>query len=337
MPVVALFSERGNKMAFAFAARGRAFALMAALSAAGCTSAPDPSAILAERAKPIQRYDIIQSMASAASTIVAGTQGGAVLVSNDSGTSWQRHVLGQASVIGLAACPDGSFFGIDFYQSVWSSDPAGNKWNKSKFAKPTTALTLTCDQKGRWWIAGTRATIAMSADKGASWQVTDLNKDAQLTSIQFVDANYGVATGEFGMVAVTSDGGANWEQRDKMPDDFYPYSTLFVSRMEGWASGIAGQILHTTDGAKTWIRQANATPRLALYQLFLHQGAPHGVGAGGVVARLTGDTWQPVPYSNPVPVPLSAGASLAGGTRLAIGGPAGLVRVIDTNNPIFKR
>lgn len=324
-------------MSFAFAARGRTLALMAALSATGCTSAPDPSTILAERAKPIQRDDIIQSMVSAAGTIVAGTQRGAMLVSNDSGKSWQRHALGQASIIGLAVCPDGSFFGIDFYQSVWSSDPAASKWNRTKFAKPTTALTLTCDQQGRWWIAGTRATIAMSADKGASWQVTDLNKDAQLTSIQFVDASFGIATGEFGLVAVTSDGGAHWEQRGKMPDDFYPYSTLFASRMEGWASGIAGQILHTTDGGKTWTRQANATPRLALYQLFLHDGVPHGVGAGGVVARLSGDTWQQVAYPAPIPVPLSAAASLANGAGLAIGGPAGLVRVIDTTHSNFKR
>jgi hypothetical protein len=74
----------------------------------------------------------------------------------------------------------------------------------------------------------------------------------------------------------------------------------------GWASGIAGQILHTSDGGQTWTRQTNAS-RASLYRLFLHEGVPHGVGAGGVVARLEGDTWRTVPYPDAAPVFLGAG------------------------------
>jgi photosystem II stability/assembly factor-like uncharacterized protein len=159
--------------------------------------------------------------------------------------------------------------------------------------------------------------------------VTDLAEDAQLTGIQMVDETVGYATGEFGLVAVTRDGGATWTRQPPMPDEFYPYSALFTTPTRGWASGIAGQILHTSDGGQTWTRQTNAS-RAPLYRLFLHEGVPHGVGAGGVVARLEGDTWRNVPYPDAAPVFLGAGASLPEQHAIIVGGPGGLLRVIGT-------
>ena len=88
-------------------------AAMAALALSACTAAPDMTAIQAERARPVQRYDITQALASNGRVIVAGTQSAAVLVSDDQGQRWTRIALSGASMIGLAACPDGSFVGID--------------------------------------------------------------------------------------------------------------------------------------------------------------------------------------------------------------------------------
>lgn len=296
---------------------------------AGCTSQTDLSAVAVEAAKPVQRYDITQALASNGKVVVAGTQSGAVLVSADQGRSWKREMLGGASLIGITHCPDGSFVAIDFYRRVWSADATGAGWKSAPFDKPRIPLAISCDSKGRWWIAGTGATLAVSADAGATWTVTDLAEDAQLTGIQMVDETHGFATGEFGLVATTSDGGATWSRGSKMPDEFYPYATLFTSPSEGWASGIAGQILHTADGGKTWNKQTN-TSRAALYRLFMHEGTPHGVGAGGAVARLEGDTWRAVPYPDAVPVFLGAAASLPEQHAIIAGGPGGLLRVIGT-------
>ncbi len=305
-------------------------AIVVAAGLGGCSPVADVSAVMAERARPVQRYDVTQALAANGRVVVAGTQSGAVLVSADHGRSWQRRPLGAASLIGLATCPDGGFVGIDFYRKVWSADPLAENWRPVALDKPRTPLTVTCDGQGRWWVAGTRATLAVSADHGASWTVTDLGEDAQFTAIQFIDAEYAIAVGEFGMVAVSEDGGASWALRAPIPDEFYPYAMLFADRQRGWVSGLAGQILHTTDGGATWSRQANAT-QLPLYRLFMHQGVPHGVGAGGALARLDGDGWRAVPYSDPQPVFLAAGASLPGQQALVAGGPGGLLRVIGTD------
>lgn len=297
---------------------------------AGCAPVGDVSAVQAEAAKPVQRYDITQALAANEHVIVAGTQSGAVLVSNDGGRTWMRRALGPTSLIGFAVCPDGSFVGIDFYRKVWSADAKGDGWQATALDKPRVPLAVTCDGQGRWWVAGTRATIAMSADRGKTWTVTDLDEDAQLTAIQFVDADYAVATGEFGLFAVSEDGGATWHRREPIPGEFYPYAAFFVSREEGWVSGLAGQMLHTTDGGAHWSRQDNATGQ-PLYRLFAHDGVPYGVGAGGALARLEGEAWRAVPYPDPMPVFLGAGASLGGEQAVVAGGPGGLLRVIGTH------
>ena len=143
----------------------------------------------------------------------------------------------------------------------------------------------------------------------------------------------GIALGEFGIVVTTTDGGATWKKGTSIPGDFYPYATLFLNPNEGWTSGLAGQILHTRDGGKTWTKDPwskdSQNAGAALYQLFLHEGKPYGTGANGIVARYDGGTWKPMAYPDAVPVFLGAGTPV-GPHLIALGGPGGLVRVVDT-------
>jgi photosystem II stability/assembly factor-like uncharacterized protein len=307
-------------------------ALLAALlgtALTACTQAPDLSAIQAENGKAIKRYDINQSVVSNGKIVVVGTQSGAVLVSRDQGKNWVRTQLGNVSLVDMAVCPDGSLIAIDHYHKVWSSNAEGGQWTSAAIEKPRTPLAVTCDPQGRWWVVGSGATIAGSADRGVSWQLTDLGQDVQLTTIQFVEPNRAIATGEFGMVVGSSDAGATWAAVGTMPNEFYPYATLFANPNEGWSSGIAGQILHTGDGGRTWAKQNNTT-QAPLYRLFAHEGHIYGVGAGGVVATYDGGVWRQLPYPDPVPVFLGAGASLPGQAALLAGGPGGLLRVVST-------
>lgn len=306
-----------------------ALALGMAVGLGACTPATDLSAVQAERAKAIQRYDIGQALAANGKVLVGATQNGAVLVSANQGKTWQRTQLGPVSIIDLKTCPDGSFVGIDFYHQVWSADANGANWKGTKIEPIRTPLALACDGQGRWWVTGPGTRIAVSADKGATWTLTDLGKDAQITAIQFVDESTGYAVGEFGMALVTRDGGATWASAGTTDKDFYPYAALFRNAGEGWVSGIAGKILHTTDGGKTWTRQTN-TAGAALYRLFLHEGVPYGTGAGGIVARLEGNEWRSLPYPDPLPVFLGASASLPTQSAVAVGGPGGLLRVVST-------
>ncbi len=302
-------------------------ALCGLLSA--CSKGPDMSGIAAERERQVRRYDISQSIASNGKVVVVGTQSGAVLLSNDQGKSWKRSALGNTSLVDITVCADNKFLAIDHYHKVWSADADGQNWKSVALDKPRTPIAVTCDKQGGWWVAGTNAVIAHSNDQGKSWTATELNEDKQITTIQFLDDKNGIALGEFGLTVTTEDGGVTWKKGTKIPGDFYPYAALFSSRNEGWVSGIAGQMLHTKDGGKTWVKQVNTT-QAALNRLFLQDGVPFGVGSVGVIARLDGDTWRAVPYTDPVPVFLGGGASLPGQSAVVIGGPGGLLRTVST-------
>lgn len=296
-----------------------------------CTQAPDMSGITTERQRSVHRYDISQAIASNGKIIVVGTQSGVALVSSDKGASWQRQALGQTSLVDIAVCADKTFVAIDHYHKVWSADAEGKNWQSAKLEQPRTPLAVTCSPQGGWWVAGTNAVIAGSADQGKSWQVTDLGEDTQITTIQFVSDKQAVALGEFGLTVMSDDGGATWKKGPKIPGDFYPYAALFRDAREGWVSGIAGQMLHTRDGGQTWQKQVNAT-QASLNRLFMHDGGPFAVGNGGVIARLEGDSWRNVPYPDPLPMFLGGGASLAGQAAIVIGGPGGLLRAVGTAN-----
>lgn len=304
-------------------------ATLAALAVVGCTHDVDMSSVSEETKKTVKRYDITQSLAANTNVMVAGTQSGAVLISRDGGKTWLRQLLGQSSLIGLAACPDGSFVGIDFNHKVWAGDANGENWKSSVLDKPRIPLAVTCDTLGRWHVAGTGAKIARSEDRGANWQVTDLNEDAQITALQMIDESRGVALGEFGLVARTEDGGNSWKVGARISGEFYPYAVLFVNGKEGYASGLAGAILRTQDGGVTWGKIDNDS-RATLYRLFLHDGKAHGVGTGGAVVRLVGNSFRSVAYPDAAPVFLGAAASVPAQSAIAIGGPGGLIRVIGT-------
>ena len=294
------------------------------LSLGACTSSADLRQVEKEKAKAVKRYDVVQALVGNGEVVVGGSQAGAVLVAAEGGGEWRRIALAGASLTGLAACPDGGMIGIDFNHKVWSADRQGQAWQSAELDKPRVPLAITCDSQGRWWVAGSGAKIAVSADRGAHWPVTDLQEDAQFTTIQFTDDRHGIVLGEFGHVVVTDDAGASWHKLSQIPGEFYPYAALFLDRNEGFASGIAGQILRTVDGGRTWTRMDN-TSGAALYRLFLHEGQVHGVGAGGVIARLEQGQWRSVPYPDAVPAFLGSAASVAGG--IVIGGPGGLRRV----------
>lgn len=295
-----------------------------------CSQGPDMSGIAAERERSVHRYDISQSMASNGKVIAVGTQSGVVLTSDDEGKRWTRTVLGNTSLVDMTVCGDQGFIAIDHFHKVWSADADGKNWKSVPLEMPRTPLAVTCDKQGGWWVVGVNATISGSADQGKTWKTTELGEDTQITAVQFVDEKNGIALGEFGLTVITDDGGQTWKKGPKMPGEFYPYAALFKSRNEGWVSGIAGQILHTVDGAQTWTKQENAT-EASLNRLFFHEGEPYGVGAGGVIARLEGDTWRAVPYTDPVPVFLGGGASLPGQFAIVIGGPGGLLRAVSTH------
>jgi photosystem II stability/assembly factor-like uncharacterized protein len=276
-------------------------ALALCFALGGCNVAANLDAVTKVKQAPIQRSDQFQEIASNGKLLVGVGSHGLIVSSDNGGSSWKRTVLpGISSLIGVTACPDGSWAALDFYRKVWVADPAASKWESRELATKANPLAIACDSRGQFWVVGSRTTLLSSADKGASWKSQDFGEDAILMSIQFLDADNAIITGEFGYLLTTKDGGNSWQQGKRIPNDFFPHAALFTDIRTGWVSGLAGVILHTTDGGNNWVKQPGGVGA-PMYALVKHKGEMFAMGINGLVLKLAAGEWsliegRPAPY-----------------------------------------
>lgn len=219
---------------------------------AGCEAPLDLSGVEAESARPFHRYDLFQAVARHGDRVLVVGGMGAVVQSSDGGGSWQRTILPDKPYLtDVAACPDGGFHAIEQTDGLWSMQPDGG-WIRQAVPEMTEPMALSCDPSGTLWVIGGYSTILHSLDGGSSWDSWSLEEDLYLTTIQFIDRDHGVATGEFGTVLLTADGGSTWDRASDLPDSFYPQAAYFASPGTGWVVGLNGTIWATVDGAQSW-------------------------------------------------------------------------------------
>jgi len=75
-----------------------------------------------------------------------------------------------------------------------------------------------------------------------------------LLDVQFIDDKSGWASGRWGSVIHTQDGGKTWKAQ-KTGVDYTLAGIYFTDANNGWAVGDGGTIIHTVDGGKVWTKQ----------------------------------------------------------------------------------
>ncbi|MEW8425032.1 MAG: YCF48-related protein [Candidatus Thiodiazotropha sp.] len=262
---------------------------------AGCEAPLDLSLVEREIKKPIYRFDQLKAAASNHRRIIAVGDYGTVLTSLDKGETWQRTQLPtQSSLVAVASCEDGSFAAIDTVRKVWLSDAQGSDWRADQLETMESPMAISCDPRGRFWIAASFSTLIHSDETQGNWQEISQQEDMQFTSIQWLDGEHAVVTGEFGSLYFTGDGGESWERGNDIPNEFYPMAAWFSTLDEGWVAGLSGTILHTRDRGETWQRQASVSSA-PIYNLIPQGERLYATGDNGTLLQLDGDSWQRVP------------------------------------------
>lgn len=267
-----------------------------AVAVAACKDDMGSKAVLDEQAKPLHRFDHLQSVVYGHGRLVAVGAFGTVVASEDDGKTWTRRNLPDApGLIKVALCGDGSFAALDFDGVLWTSPSTGSDWQSVKIPVKDAALDMTCTQDNHVWVVGARGALFSSADKGKTWTDKSLDEDIQLLNVQFPAMGQGVITGEFGRVMVTSDNGATWSTAGSLGQDFYPQGQDFKDALHGTVVGLTGAVLDTADGGKTWVR-TKAPTEAPLYGVrALSDGRTVVVGAAGVGFLRTADgAWAPL-------------------------------------------
>jgi photosystem II stability/assembly factor-like uncharacterized protein len=173
--------------------------------------------------------------------------------------------------------------------------------------------------------AGQRGHVVVSVDGGASWKQAKVPVSSDLTSVFFVDALNGWATGHDGVVLATRDGGDTWTLQldghkanqllvaamernasaspsaeskalldeakrflDQGPDKPF-LDVWFADASNGWVVGAYNLVFRTRDGGGNWEPWFDRTDNPKLFNLYAIRpaaGALFVVGEGGVVLKL---------------------------------------------------
>lgn len=304
-----------------------ALAGLSTLALTGCEAPLNLDAVHQQSQQAIQRTDFYQAVADNDQVIVVAGNTGVLLARPHGSEHWQRVAAPtHDSFIDLDSCPDGSFVALTFSNQVWHGDASASHWTTHDLPSSEQMMALTCAPDNAWWTAGSFTTLQHSADQGASWQEVSLQEDAILTNVQFLDADTAIATGEYGLLLKSEDGGSHWEIGGYLPDEFYPHASHFRSADEGWVGGLNGFIYHTTDGGQSWTRQATDTS-VPVFGFVTGGHELLALGDNSTVLRLQGNQWRSVDTPNQ-PLYLRGGVLLENRQLLAAGG-RGLLLNLD--------
>ncbi len=298
-----------------------------AVLAAACEAPLNLEQVDAENARKILRYDMFQAIANRGERVAVVSSVGAVIVSDDGGETWRRDTLpGRPSLIDITACGHGDIYALDSMRNVWALPVGESAWTASPLDTPENTLSIHCAPGERLWVSASFGTLYWRDLSSDVWQEFSLYDDLQFTNVRFVDELNGFAVGEFGTVIATSDGGTTWEQRNPIPNDFYPMGSDFLDLQHGWVGGLDGVIWTTSDGGESWQRQETLTSA-PIYGIHAAGDRVIAVGGSAKLIELKDSEWRPLEGAPQVLAFLRGVDTLEDGSLMVAGGGGTLARI----------
>ena len=149
------------------------------------------------------------------------------------------------------------------------------------------------------WLVGRNdnerptANAYRTTDSGDSWSLraTGIDASDNLQSVSFFDSSNGFIASTGGSIYTTTDGGANWTDRNVAAVTFR--SVQYVTSTIGYAVGQGGSVFKTADSGVNWSQQTSNTSSNLNSVYFMDESTGWAVGSGGVVIRTAdgGGNW----------------------------------------------
>ena len=237
--------------------------------------------------------------------LVAVGERGTVLLSDDHGAHWrQAAVPVQATLTCVSFVNDRIGWAAGHLGAILHTDDGGQTWRKQLDGIAAAALAMTDAQRSgdETAIAGARHVVEEGADK-------------PFFDLEFIDAQHGCASGAYGLMFATADGGrtwAPWGARLPNPKGLHLYgvrasgSTLIVA-------GEQGLLLRSTDGGGRFA--ALASPyKGSFFGLLRTRGGvlvAHGLRGSAYRSTDNGARWDKL--DSGLPMTIGAGLALPAG------------------------
>ncbi|MEO0108391.1 MAG: YCF48-related protein, partial [candidate division WOR-3 bacterium] len=113
-----------------------------------------------------------------------------------------------------------------------------------------------------------------------------------LRSIDLLNADYGFAVGQNGVVVLTTDGGQSWDVRNLVGGELQ--GVCVTSESVAYAVGTGGTIMRTGDGGRTWTALPSGVMQGIAGVDFPSESLGYVCGENGMIlkTRNYGDTWE---------------------------------------------
>lgn len=276
---------------------GAATPQAAPAAASGALSAPLARAALVQR---VAGRGALLGLAQAGLRAVAVGERGSVLLSDDAGRTWRQAVQVPVSVTLTAVQFVDARVGwaVGHQGVVLRSDDGGEHWTRQLDGTSAARLALAELQALPMAAPKALADAQRSVQEGA---------DKPLLALHFSNAREGLVIGAFGLMLVTTDGGASWQSVAARLDN--PKGAhLYALHRDGDSLLLAGEqggVWHSGDGGRHFDRIA--TPYAGSWFTVLHErGAWLVAGLRGNVLRSSdaGRSWTAL--TSPAPVSITS-------------------------------
>lgn len=167
---------------------------------------------------------------------------GFVLTSEDMGKSWRKTevILGEEkpSLFGVSVLPGGVIVAVGEFGAIVRSEDRGKSWTRSSYDAALAAVPAEQLPEG-------------CAVPDADDENSDMIQEARLTDVHFANDEYGLISGEFGLMLASDDGGRTFTRQNSCTDKTL-FGLAMVDDKRSLAVGADGTAVETKDGGQTW-------------------------------------------------------------------------------------
>ncbi len=193
--------------------------------------------------------------------------------------------------------------------TIIRSSNGGIDWQILSFPSSLPIIDIYFSSFTKGWVVTRNVSsmpfgsmVYITSDAGNSWQESSrFLEDIFITTITFIDTNYGWCGSAEGGLLKTYDGGVNWDAVDDSVVTGLPiYSLQFISGQRGYGSGghidFAGGIFSSNDSGNTWKLQLVGPEPIQNLHIFdslniIGVGGDYEFGTGVVITTDGGVNW----------------------------------------------
>jgi photosystem II stability/assembly factor-like uncharacterized protein len=219
------------------------------------------------------------------------------------------------------------------------SDDGGKTWRAVATPVTRTLTGVAFDGAKLGVAVGHGGSLVRTEDGGDTWTAVDVENDVGSDSFLGVTSLGGgrfAAYGAFGMYLDSSDGGATWQRRPVISEEFENHiSKVLPFNGALWMVAEYGTLARSDDGGETWIELESPYEGSFFGMVAAADGALVLHGMRGTVFRSAdgGASWQEVELGTTT---TPNGSALLSDGRIVLVGNSGLVATSTDNGQSFN-